>query len=98
LPRTMAGDLDGGDASFADAVIIATEVGAPEGLAEALSERSLVAMTRGEWSRAEVLADQAVDRLRRAGIEDSYATTLVCAAAARVALHRGEVQTARQHL
>jgi LuxR family maltose regulon positive regulatory protein len=55
-------------------------------------------MTRGEWSRAEVLADQAVDTLRRAGIEDSYATTLVCVAAARVALHRGEVQTARQHL
>jgi len=98
LARILSGDLDGGDASFADAVIIATEVGAPEGLAEALSERSLVAMTRGEWSRAEVLADQAVDTLRRAGIEDSYATTLVCVAAARVALHRGEVQTARQHL
>jgi len=98
LARILSGDLDGGDASFADAVIIATEAGAPEGLAEALSERSLVAMTRGEWSRAEVLADQAVDTLRRAGIEDSYATTLVCVAAARVALHRGEVQTARQHL
>ena len=98
LARILSGDLDGGDASFADAVIIATEAGAPEGLAEALSERSLVAMTRGEWSRAEVLADQAVDTLRRAGIEDSYATTLVRAVAARVALHRGEVQTARQHL
>jgi len=98
LARILSGDLDGGDASFADAVIIATEAGAPEGLAEALSERSLVAMTRGEWSRAEILADQAVDTLRRAGIEDSYATTLVCVAAARVALHRGEVQTARQHL
>jgi LuxR family maltose regulon positive regulatory protein len=98
LARIMSGDLDGGDASFADAVIIATEAGAPEGLAEALSERSLVAMARDEWSRAEILAEQAVDTLRRAGIEDSYATTLVCAVAARVALHRGEVQTARQHL
>jgi hypothetical protein len=39
----VIGDLDGGDASFA----------------EALSERALVAMARGEWSRAEVLADQA---------------------------------------
>jgi LuxR family maltose regulon positive regulatory protein len=98
LARILSGDLDGGDESFADAVIIATEAGAPEGLAEALSERSLVAMARGEWSRAEILADQARGALRQAGIEDSYATTLVCAVAARVALHRGEVQTARQHL
>jgi len=98
LARTLAGDLDGGDASFADAVIIATEVGAPEGLAEALSERSLVAMAHSEWSRAEILADQAHSTLRQAGIEDSYATTLVCAVAARVALRRGDVQAARQHL
>jgi LuxR family maltose regulon positive regulatory protein len=98
LARILSGDLDGGDASFADAVIIATEAGAPEGLAEALSERSLVAMAGGEWSRAEVLADQAHSTLRQSGIEDSYATTLVCAVAARVALRRGEVETARQHL
>ncbi|HEX6930889.1 MAG TPA: LuxR C-terminal-related transcriptional regulator, partial [Streptosporangiaceae bacterium] len=98
LARILSGDLDGGDASFADAVIIATEAAAPEGLAEALSERSLVAMSRGEWSRAEVLAEQARGTLQQAGIEDSYATTLVCAVAARVALHRGDAQAARHHL
>ncbi len=98
LSRMLSGDLDGGDASFADAVVIATEADAPEGLAEALSERSLVAMARHEWSRAEGLADRALSTLSQAGIEDSYATTLVCAVAARVALHRGDVQTARQHL
>jgi len=98
LARILAGDLDGGDASFADAVVIATEAGAPEGLAEALSERSLVAMARGDWSGAEVLAEQARSTLRRAGIEDSYATTLVCAAQARAAQHRGDAQAARQHL
>ena len=98
LARLLSGDLDGADASFADAVAIATEAAAPEGLAEALSERSLVAMARGEWSRAEVLGEQARGTLRRAGIEDSYATTLVCAVAARVALHRGDAQAARRHL
>jgi LuxR family maltose regulon positive regulatory protein len=98
LARILSGDLDGGDASFADGVIIATEAGAPEGLAEALSERSLVAMARGEWSRAEGLAEQARSTLHEAGIEDSYATTLVCAVAARVALHSGDIQTAHQHL
>ena len=98
LARILSGDLDGGDVSFDDAVSIATEAGAPEGLAEALSERSLVAMARGEWSRAEVLAEQAHSILRQAGIEDSYATTLVCAVAARAALRRGDVPAARQHL
>jgi len=98
LARILSGDLDGGDACFADAVIIATEAAAPEGLAEALSERSLVAMARGEWNRAEVLAEQAHATLQQAGIDDSYATTLVCAVAARVALHRGDAQAARHYL
>jgi LuxR family transcriptional regulator, maltose regulon positive regulatory protein len=98
LARILSGDLDGADAAFADAVVIATEADAPEGLAEALSERSLVAMARGDWSRAGDLAEQARGTLQQAGIEDSYATTLVCAVAARVALHRGDVQTARHHL
>ena len=52
----------------------------------------------GMRTGGEILADQARGTLRRAGIEDSYATTLVCAVAARVALHGGDIQTARQHL
>ena len=36
--------------------------------------------------------------MRQAGIEDSYATTLVCAVQGRVALNRGDVQAARRHL
>ena len=36
--------------------------------------------------------------LRRAGIEESYATPLVCAVQARAALHRGDVPAARQEL
>jgi LuxR family maltose regulon positive regulatory protein len=98
LARILSGDLDGGDVSFADAVNIATEANAPEGLAEALSEQALLAIARNEWSRAAVLADRALSALRQAGIEDSYATTLVCAVAARVALHHGDIQTARQRL
>ena len=64
------------------------ETGAHENLAFALGERSLVAMARGEWSRAGALAAQAGSVLRRAGIEDSSAMPLRCAAQARVALHR----------
>ena len=97
LARVLSGDLEGADTSFQDAIEIATETGAHEGLAEALCERSLVAMARQEWHQAELLAEQARTTLRRAGI-DSYATYLVCAMQARLAIHRGDAQAARQEL
>ena len=55
-------------------------------------------MARGQWGQAEVLAGQARAVLRRAGIEESYATPLVCAVHARVAMHRRDVAAARQEL
>jgi len=55
-------------------------------------------MARDDWGRAEVLAGQAGTVLRRAGIEESYATPLVSAVRARTALHRGDVPAARQQL
>jgi LuxR family maltose regulon positive regulatory protein len=85
LARVHSGDLDGGDASFEDAVSAGEQAGAHETLAVTLSERSLVAMARSQWSRAEALADQAGTVFRRAGIDESYATPLVCAAQARAA-------------
>jgi LuxR family maltose regulon positive regulatory protein len=94
IARILSGDLDGGDASLEDAVSVAKEVGAHEILAEALGERSLLAMARGDWSRAEVLAGQAGAVLRGVGRE----TLLACAAQARAALHRGDVPAARQQL
>ena len=98
IARILSGDLDGGDASLEDAVSAGEEAGAHEILALALCERSLVAIARGEWNRAEALAAQAGSVLRRAGIEDSHVTPLVCAVQARVALHRGDVPAARREL
>ena len=98
IARVLCGDLDGGDASLEDGISVGEETGAHEDVALALCERSLVAMARGEWGRAEVLAGQAGDVLRRAGIEESYATPLVSAVQARVAMHRGDVPAARREL
>jgi LuxR family maltose regulon positive regulatory protein len=98
IARVLCGDLDGGDASLADGVSVGEQTGAHEDVALALCERSLVAMTRGDWGQAEILAGQAGDVLRRAGIEQSYATPLVCAVQARAAMHRGDVAAARQEL
>ena len=98
IARILCGDLDGGDASLEDGVSVGEKVGAHEDIALALCEQSLVAMARNEWGRADVLAGQARTVLRRAGIEESYAAPLVSAVQARAAMHRGDLQAARQQL
>ena len=98
LARVLSGDLGGGDSSFEDAVSAGEQAGAHETLAVTLSEQSLVAMAHSKWSRAGALAEQASTVLRRAGIDESYATPLVCAAQARTALHRGDAAAAREAL
>ncbi|HEY6312185.1 MAG TPA: LuxR C-terminal-related transcriptional regulator [Streptosporangiaceae bacterium] len=98
IARILSGDLDGGDASFEEALGAGEEAGAAEVFAAAWCERSLVAMARGEWGRAGVLAGQAGAVLRRAGLAECYVTSLVCAVQARAALHAGDVRAARQQL
>jgi len=93
IAHILCGDLQAGDASFEDAIAVG-DLGAPETLAQALAERALVAIARGDWDRAQVLAGQAGTVMRRAGQGD----LLACAVRARVALHRGDVPAARQEL
>ena len=98
IARILCGDPDGGDVCLEDAVSIGEQVGTTDDVVIGLCERSLVAMARSEWDRAEVLADRARTVLHRAGIEESYATPLICALRARAAMHRGDVPAARQQL
>ena len=98
VARILSDDLDGGDACLRDAASVTDETRAPGVVAVALCERSLVAMARSEWSRAQVFAEQARTVVRRAGRQPYYATPLVCAVHARTSLHRGDVSAARQEL
>ena len=98
IARILCGDLGGGDESLEDGVSLGEEVGAHEDVALALCERSLVAIASSDWGRAEALAERAGTVLRRAGIEESYATPLVSAVQARTAMHRGDVRAARRDL
>ena len=93
-----SGDLDGGDAALADATRLGQQAGTDGIAAEAMAVRSLAAMARGDWVRAEDLAGQARATLRLAAEEDSYIAPLVCAAEARAAIHRGDVEAARRQL
>jgi len=94
LARVLAGDLDGADAFFEETIRVGGDIGAPDVTAISLAERALVAMTRNQWSQAEILAGQACAVLRQAGFEDA----LICAVQARVTLHRGDAAAARQEL
>jgi LuxR family maltose regulon positive regulatory protein len=96
IARVLCGDLDGGDAFLQETISI-WEI-APDTLANALSQRSLVAIARNQWSQAEALATEAAVVLRRAGTEDCYATPLMCAVRARIAMHHGDVPAARREL
>jgi LuxR family maltose regulon positive regulatory protein len=93
LARVLCDDPEGGDAFFEDAIGM-SEFAAPDSLAEALSERSLLAMAHGEWSRAEALAGQADTVVCRTGVEDPLASVVQT----RVALHRGDLPAARREL
>jgi LuxR family maltose regulon positive regulatory protein len=97
LARVLCGDPEAGDVFFDDA-ISSGDSSAPDVLAVALCERSLLAMGRGDWSLAGDLAGQARTVLRQARMEDGYFTPLICAVQARVARHRGDVASARQQL
>jgi LuxR family transcriptional regulator, maltose regulon positive regulatory protein len=94
LARVLSGDLEAADAYFETVLSPGEETGTPETVAVALGQRSLLAMARGQWSRAEILADEAGAVLRRAKFEGA----LACAVQARTAVHRGDIAAARQHL
>jgi LuxR family maltose regulon positive regulatory protein len=97
--RVLCADLDGADAFFSEAENIEEDrQAAPDISAITLCERSLAAMARHQGDQAGDFASRAKARLRQAGIEDSYATPLVSAVQARVALHRGDVPAARREL
>jgi LuxR family maltose regulon positive regulatory protein len=94
LARVASGDPDGADESFQDAVNVGEQAGTEEALGAALAERSLVAMARNQWGRAEVLADQVRAVVDRSGIEQPVA----CVVLARAALHRRDFPAVRQQL
>jgi LuxR family transcriptional regulator, maltose regulon positive regulatory protein len=98
IARVLSGDLRGSEAILADAVKLGQETGTRDIAAAALAERSLTAMARGDWTRADELAGQAETMLHLAGAEESYFAPLVCAVQARAAIHRGDVTTTQQQL
>ena len=98
LAHLMAGNPDEADVLFADAIAEGQAVGVTVGPCVALAERSLLAMAGGEWDSAGRYLGQARALARDANLEDHPPVTIVYAAAARIALHQGDKQRAREEL
>ena len=97
IAHLLAGDLDAADQALADAAELGEGAGADTATV-ALAERSLVAISRGAWQEAETLAERGRSASRGVWLEQHLTSVLLHAVSARLAIHRGEIPTAREHL
>ena len=98
ISQWLAGETDRADDLLADAAEEGLQVGAVGTAVVALGERAAIAIGREAWVEAEELAERGLRVIRRARMEDYPSSDLVYAVAARVALHRGEMQRAHELL
>jgi LuxR family transcriptional regulator, maltose regulon positive regulatory protein len=98
LSHLLAGDLELADRILADAAEDALDSGAADTAVVALAERCNLAMGRAEWHEAAALAERALAIVHAGHLEDYLTNILLYAAAARVAIHRGELAGAHEHL
>jgi LuxR family maltose regulon positive regulatory protein len=98
LSFLLTGDPERADAVFTRAFEAATEAGAPPLAAVVLAERGIIAAGRNDWAEAAALADRALAIIRGGEFDAYWTSALVYAWAARAALHRGDLDAARQHL
>ena len=94
----LAGDDEAADARFAEASALARAAGNWEIMAIADAERALLAMDHGSWQLAAQLVDHTSSAIDAQGMHDYAAVSLAFAAAARLALHRGDRTWARREV
>jgi LuxR family maltose regulon positive regulatory protein len=94
----LAGEADRADPVLADAVEVGTDARARPATSTALAERCVLAIRRGDWEQADMLAGQALAMLQAGQLDDYIMSPLARAMAARTALRRGELAAAKEHL
>jgi LuxR family maltose regulon positive regulatory protein len=97
IAHLLAGDSHAADRAMADAAERGEHAGADTATV-ALAEQALVAISRGAWSEAETLAERARSTSRGVWLEHHLTSVLLHAVSARLAIHRGEIPSAREHL
>ena len=98
VAHLMAGDRDQADLLFEDQVAQGRVVGGLIGACIALAERALLAIGQGAWDQAGRYLSQARSVARDAHLEEYPPVAIMHAAAARVALHQGDLAKAGAEL
>jgi len=98
IAHLMASDPDRADVLFADQIDEARAAGGMIGACIALSERSLLAIAKGQWDLGERHMSEARALAREANLEDYPPIAIMYAAAARMALHQADLPRARAEL
>ena len=92
--RMMTGDPGAADAAFLEGANVAKKAGMANWLE--LASRASIAIGRGDWAAADVLARESHGPHGHVGWDRLSSALLVHAVAARVALHHGDVRRARE--
>jgi LuxR family transcriptional regulator, maltose regulon positive regulatory protein len=98
ISHLLAGDPELADRILADAAEDALASGATDTAVVALAERCIVAIGREEWGQAATLAEQALAIVQAGRLGDYLTNILLYAAAARVAIRRGDLARAQELL
>jgi LuxR family transcriptional regulator, maltose regulon positive regulatory protein len=98
ISHLLAGDQRVADVLLAEAIEVAEDTGATLAATVGLAERAILAIGRQDWPKAELLVKQARSVVDRAHLQDCTTSVVLYAAAARVAIHQGEVGQAEQDL
>ncbi len=98
LSHVLDGDYDVADSILARGVELCRRAGLLATAAPALAERSVMAIERHDGSAAQGFADEALAIVRDAHLDGYLVAALVHAAAARTAIHRGDIAQAREHV
>jgi LuxR family transcriptional regulator, maltose regulon positive regulatory protein len=96
--RLLMGDADGARAMFEKTSAAAATQGNVASVVLSHAERAVLAMNRGHWDEAEEQVDLALARVRDHRLDDYSLSVLAFAAAARLAVHRGEGRETERQL
>jgi LuxR family maltose regulon positive regulatory protein len=94
----LAGDVDQAGVLFAEAASLAAEMSNTDSFVLSESELALLAMDRGRWVAAAEHVERALNAIDEHRFHDYALSVLTFAAAARLAVHRGDRKAADRQL
>jgi LuxR family maltose regulon positive regulatory protein len=94
----LVGDEDEASALFAETITVGARNGDTDNLVDAAAELALLAMNRGRWGEAAGHVDTALRVIKEHRLHDYAVSVLAFAVAARLAVHRGDMDESDRQL